>query len=509
MKGLILIPALLFLIHSAPTVAGPPSYIPGAPGYTPIFPELIQNDDQGPSFDGYDETDYDWSAEPTGFNPFLSETGELLIITSKKYSSDLGDFIRWKKQMGHNVFVSLVDDIGNSEKAITNEIKAQFKESNVRFVILIGDHDDVATHTGSLGNVWRKAADPMYALIDDDIYPDLYISRIPVNDTSELKVTLNKIIRYEREPDTENDWYSNGASIGSSEGGRIFYDLNDEGEKVAYPGEADVDIAKELAQILLGAGYTDIQEYYDRDGSAKKELLSEQLNNEGAGLIYYMGHGVEHEWKTTMFNNDDIDALKNFDKTPVIISVACLNGNFEWVEGDSFAETWLTAGTEERGTGAVAILASTVVQPWVPPTVGLKDMINSIATDKYETIGGIFTNGIIKFLRKKKKDIIQTFQSWHIFGDATVKLRTKLPEEISYSINSDIDLLEDFEFEIEKGVLLTIVQDNKLIARTTGNSFEQLEEVKREGQLIVTISGKDKIPVELQYEFNGERFIQK
>lgn len=490
---------ILFSANYAQAQFGPPSFNLGAPGDTQYIID--------PRFN---ETDYIWSAEPAGFDPFLPETGELLIITTEEYEREIIPFVHWKKQRGFLVFVESIESIGNEQEKIEDTIKQHYALNNVRYVLLIGDHDQIIPHKGTVGNVDGEAADPMYSLIDGDIYPDLFISRIPVNSSKELRVVLNKTIRYEKGEETDEDWYSQGIAIGSDEGGTTYYDLNDSGDKVPYEGEKDRTIAKHLAESLIQAGYSDVAELFDTESSAaSKERLIEELN-QGAGLVYYLGHGVEHEWKTTHFSNADISQLKNYNKTPVIISVACSNGNFEWIKGDSFAETWISAGTEEVGTGAVAILASSTIQPWTPPTVGIKEMINSISTAKYKSLGAIFTNGVIKFLRKKRKQIIETFQSWHIFGDATIELRTKLPTEIYYVIDDSIKTLEDFNYQIEEGTKITALQGHYLLARgESGMRWDVLRQIENNTEIKITLTGKDKLAKEITFKKSGEYFVQQ
>lgn len=456
----------------------------------------------------FDETDYLWSQEPVGFNPSLAEKGELLIIHPEEYGRDLLPFFKWKKQRGYLVYGETIESIGNDQDKIQEVINQYYHSSNVRYVVIIGDHDQVVPHRGTVGNSEGKPADPMYALIDQDIYPDLYISRIPVNSAQELRVIINKTIRYEKAEVDDYSWYDQGISIGSDEGGNTYYDLNDDGEKVPYEGEKDRTIAEHLAEQLRSAGYSEVALLFDTDeADAAKSNLIDELN-QGAGLVYYLGHGVEYKWKTTQFTNSDIGQLKNYNKTPVIISVACLNGNFEWVEGDSFAENWISAGTEEVGTGAVAILASSTVQPWTPPTVGLKDMVNSISTAKYKTLGGIFTNGVISFLRKKRKEIIDTFQSWHIFGDATIMLRTKAPTEIYYSIDDEFDSLENLQLNAEEGTIISVVQGPYLLARSfDGENWEVLKQLEKNIDIIITLTGRDRLPVELTYKLKNDHYI--
>jgi len=179
----------------------------------------------------------------------------------------------------------------------------------------------------------------------------------------------------------------------------------------------------------------------DRNGSDRGSLKDKVFEsvNKGVSLINYMGHGSTTSWSTTGFSNGDCAKLANGLKLPVIVSVACVNGNF--VGKDSFCEAWMNSGDIENPRGAVAIFGSTTNQSWVPP-IKVQAAITSefIVSDSYLTVGGLMTNGIIKGLEiygtEKTGEGVKMMEQWHLFGDGTTMIRTRKPEKVSIEVET-------------------------------------------------------------------------
>lgn len=67
----------------------------------------------------------------------------------------------------------------------------------------------------------------------------------------------------------------------------------------------------------------------------------------------YRGHGQYTHWENPQFTVDDVRALSNGARLPVVFSITCLTGRFQ--EGTCLAETFI----RNRNGGAVAVYAST------------------------------------------------------------------------------------------------------------------------------------------------------
>lgn len=368
---------------------------------------------------------------PSPYAHDLTEIGKMLIITHDSFYQSIYPLYLWKIQKGiptklvklsqitgrfdainSNIInrtnkINKTNKIEDQSTKIKNYIQNAYNSEGISFILLVGDAEFIPYMVGTDGNVQGNEADPMYGLLaGNDSYPDAIVSRLSAKNSSDVENQVAKIINYEKFPAINTDWYSNAAGIASNEG-----------------TPSDKERMEILATILSGWHYKNFTRIYD-PGATPANVAS--AVNTGTGFINYTGHGSKTSWGTSSFSNSDIDALTNGNKLPFIVSVACVNGQFASGE-DCFAERWLKAGSKDNPKGAMAIFASSTNQSWVPPTVGQKKISELLVAGEKNTIGGLFFNGSIAVLEDNSDSAIQTFQSWHIFGDGQVQVRTVMP----------------------------------------------------------------------------------
>lgn len=410
---------------------------------------------------------------------FVPESGRLLVITHPEFTDTVAALVDWKRQSGLDVDL-ITTEAETSYRDIKELVKSAYETDHVGYVLLAGDAEFIPYHVGTSGNVNGNEADPMYALVaGNDSYPDLFVSRLSAQNDEQMTNLVNRIISYERNPDPEADWYAKAVGIASSEG-----------------NPSDKQRADILREMMLGWHYTDVDQIYDPGAQASR--LTAALN-EGRGYINYIGHGSKTAWGTTGFSNSHIDSLANGNMLPVIVSVACVNGDFS-SGGDSFAERWLKAGSPAEPKGAIAVLASSTNQSWVEPTVGQKEVINLLTSHRATTIGGLFANGMAAMLESGMSGAVQTFQSWHTFGDASLMVRTRRPSAIIASF-PDALLLGQSQLTITTetpGIRAGLMQDGRLIGNgitdSTGRLQIEFSEPPVVGEIRVTLTGFNKTP---------------
>ncbi len=385
-------------------------------------------------------------------NSFFDEHS-ILVISHDDFLSVLQPFIQWKRQLGFKVFLSAISQIGNNQRNIKQHIKKLYDTHNIAYVILVGDHNLVASHRGTAGNVRGEEADPLYTLVEgDDNYPDLYLSRISVNTIEELEIVLAKSIQYEKKPDRSGNWYQKALLIASDQTGVS-----------GGVTLSDHELAQHLKKKLLAtSSYQEVHTVLD-PGATKEQVFD--ILKSGVGFVSYSGHGLENNWTTTGLSSYDIQDLENLGKLPFVISVGCYNGDFGYSFGDSLAESWLKAGTRNQPIGAIAVFASSTEQSWITPTVGQETVFEEIAQETNHTIGSIFTSGSIAILEDDSNTAEQTFQSWHIFGDSTLKIRTRKPTSISHNAYDQSITKRGIALSTEKDVMITLVQQGRLLSR--------------------------------------------
>jgi hypothetical protein len=411
----------------------------------------------------------------------VAENTKMLVITPDNFVATMKPFVDWKTQKGFTVQVATLAETGNTYQTIKAFIQKAYDKDKMAYVILVGDAEQVPFHPGKSGNAASNEADPMYALTaGTDSYPDLFISRFSAKNTTMLDTQINKSIAYERNPDVNGTWYSKASGMASNEG-----------------SPTDGARAEVLREKLLKFNYTLVDKLYD-PGVTSTQVAT--AINEGRGYFNYIGHGSKTSWGTSGFSNTNIDALSNGNKLPFIVSVACVNGDFSG-SGESFAERWMNAGTPTAPKGAIAVFASSTNQAWVEPTVAQLSIVDLLIAGKSRSVGGLSFNGELAMIDSGMSGVLQTFETWHLFGDASLEMRTKTPVAIMSSLGQYSSANNTMTVTVgEEGMRAGLMQDGKLIAAgvsdASGNIVLNVEPSARTGAALLTITGFDKIPVE-------------
>lgn len=357
----------------------------------------------------------------------VGEVGDILIITTSTYEASMNDYIAWKKQMGYNVTMETVTKGTN----VTTNIKTAYTANpKLLYVLLVGDWADIKSPTINTQQGGSTAADPtdmmMGCVVGTDKYPDIIIGRFSVASPTHVTTQADKAIAYEKTPESGGTWYKKALGIGSSEG-------SGQGDD----GEMDkTHIGYIYTGRLQPFGFTSHTTAYDPGASAN--TVSTAVNS-GVSIINYCGHGSQTSWGTTSFSSTHVNSLTNAAKLPFIFSVACVNGAFHL--GDCFAEAWL----RKSGGGAVATLMATINQSWTPPQVAqdyFADLVvgghtysgsqKGTNTDHGKShFGSIALNGEVLMYSEVGSNSLTTLQTWTIFGDPSLQVRTDTPKNIT------------------------------------------------------------------------------
>lgn len=411
----------------------------------------------------------------------MSDTGKLLVIYKDELFCGMQQLLNWKIQKGMDVVAMPMSKVGSGYMAVKNAIIADYKARKTSYVLFVGDAEHVPFHPGKSGNANRAEADPLYGVIEgNDAYPELIVSRFSAKNCDGVNTQVAKSLAYETSPEVNGAWYSRGVNIASNEG-----------------SPTDKERAEWLKRMMRGSYYQVVDSFYDP--SASKANLAKALN-EGRGYINYIGHGSETMWVTTGFSNSDINQLNNSMRLPFIVSVACVNGAFAG-SLESFGERWLLAGTPAAPKGAVAVFASSTNQSWVPPTVGQYEITRLLSKNEMTTVGMLFAHGAVAVLEDASSTAAQTFETWHIFGDASVQVRTQAPSEISAEIPSQLTAAgNNYMLKVnEAGITAALSSNGQLlgsaISDKNGMAKISLQNLPQTGtKAMLTMTGFNKMP---------------
>ncbi|MBW6514111.1 MAG: hypothetical protein K0B87_05085 [Candidatus Syntrophosphaera sp.] len=375
--------------------------------------------------------------------------GKLVIIYHDAFEAAITPYFEWKRQKGIPTYSYSYSQTGATSAAqLQTFIQNRYNtDTSVTFVQLVGDAAQIPTLS-----VGGGGADPVYALVSGtDSYPDIFVSRFSATTAADVTTQVNKVLNWERDFNTSQTWMPWATGVASAEG-------------PGDDGEYDWQHMDNIRNDLLGYGYTIVDRIYPNQGNDTAAYLSSCLNG-GSSLMNYCGHGWTQGFSTTGFSNTDVGNLTNGVKTPVICSVACLNGNF--VSYTCLAEAFL----RKSGGGAIAFYGSSVNQSWNPPMAAQDEIVDLLVADAKKTVGGLFFNGSCKMLDDYPA-ATDMYKTWNIFGDASMLMRTKTPIAMTVTHTSTINVGEASTVSVATGVpyaYVGITYSNTITARGYAN----------------------------------------
>lgn len=390
----------------------------------------------------------------TRYTPVSDTYGKLLVICHTNYMSTILPYVNWKKQKGIETELVQWSTIGSTAAHLQTYIQNRYNQDNtLTYVQLVGDAPQIPSLSSGGGG-----SDPTFALVaGSDNYPDIFIGRFSAETTAQVTTQVNRTIAYERDLTTADTWLSRAMGIASAEGG------GSQGDN----GESDITHMNNIRTDLLGYGYTTVDQVYDPGASASTVTTNV---NAGRGFINYVGHGSDTSWVTTGFNSTNAGALTNGSKTPFIMDVACVNGNF--VSITCFAEAWVRS----TNGGAITIYASSINQSWNSPMRAQDEVTDLVIAEAKYTAGGLYYNGSCKMMdiygNTAGSDGVNMYKTWHIFGDASVLIRTKTPQAMSVTHPAQI-MIGASTLAVNTGVanaLVALTYNNQIYGRGFTNS---------------------------------------
>jgi len=314
-----------------------------------------------------------------------SRSAHYLILTPREYRSDLNALALWKQSKGLNVQFAYVgnganDDVLPDRTKIDQYIEGYFRENYCHglYVLLIGDTDVLPTgrsaRVDSAPDEADADSDHVYEVLGNDRFPSIYVGRLSINNSNELKNQLAKILSYEKNP-VSGDWPTQVTLAANSQN-----DDGTTGVSMSFPSK----YAAAVNAITSFIGYTSPPTFQRLHAGAATAAGIRAVNQDvidaveaGRGQVLYRGHGSGTGWvggwdgssaDGTSFTAMHINQMDN-TAYPIVYSIACQNGRIR--NNESIAESWMS----RTNGGAVAHWGASV---------------NSYTGENHERAKGIF-----------------------------------------------------------------------------------------------------------------------
>ena len=307
---------------------------------------------------------------------FSQETGAkyLMIAHDNFYDATL-PLARWKHKKGMKTRIIRLSEIGSTADQIRNYILNAYNTWDIKpeFLLLVGAPNfipfpQVGTYT-----------DNYYTNMDTDIYNEILSGRLTVHDTIEAKTVINKILAYERYPETsDTSWFLKGVAIANMDGD--------------WPSDSIYwENMRYWARLMASVNYVEIDTFTDVYGNNANDVIN--AVNAGRTFVVYRGSGLNN-WSSPFGCNPD--ACTNGKKLPIVLSTTCCCMGTGATP--AAAERWFLTGTPTTPRGASGYFATTTVIGNGAHLRGAvaKGFADAVFADRKETFGEACENGRLR-----------------------------------------------------------------------------------------------------------------
>ncbi|MDP8206392.1 MAG: C25 family cysteine peptidase, partial [Candidatus Electryonea clarkiae] len=249
---------------------------------------------------------------------------QVVLQNEEELWEALQPWIEWKLQKGWELEFLADDDCTWNYSGIRNELRDRYEDNKFDYIIIIGDVNGLfPTPTGDPGY-----SDNYYTLMDDDdLYQDVVIGRISVQDLEDVRNYGNKVILYERDPYMEEtDWYLRGAGLSVWD----------------YAGTSTIQVVQYGKREMLRIGYEEVNIHVSRFRDANSTIM--RMNEGISHYIFRAGIG-------SGIQANSIRALTNDRMLFPAPEYTCGTGTMSQTE--CICEAWMRAGTFNNPRGAI------------------------------------------------------------------------------------------------------------------------------------------------------------
>lgn len=282
-----------------------------------------------------------------------------LVITTDALASAFAPLVEWKNKTGVSAEIRTLEWITENTipgvddaETIRNFIKWAYQKWGTQYVLLGGDTDVIPTrfiftntvitasdmYFSDLDGTWNYDGDSQFGEVEDslDYYPEVYVSRFPVRNTTEVSNLVNKTLKYLKAQNMPTDYGKNLLTVAPN---------------LWQPGDGSVicdfvtdSVPGYINQANLEEGGT--------PGTSPPTVIN--YLNQGFNFIYTPVHGMFNGIATEKgegLHNFEMDDLTNGNLSIWLLSSCSTND----IAQNSFSEHFMNNDT----SGGVGFIGST------------------------------------------------------------------------------------------------------------------------------------------------------
>uniref|UniRef100_A0A7C4GI10 Gingipain domain-containing protein n=1 Tax=candidate division WOR-3 bacterium TaxID=2052148 RepID=A0A7C4GI10_UNCW3 len=436
--------------------------------------------------------------------PDIANELDVAVVTSQTLKTALRDFNNYLGRKGYIAEVFTTDTIyarypgtDNAEK-VRNFLKDMFATRGLKYVILAGDVQHVPYRTGYLDySPYNVPADLYFSDLDGtwnangnsyfgemtgdsvDLFADIYVGRLPLDDATHAATFLRKDTTYELHPDTS--YLDN-----------VLLPFEDLWSSIDYYGRI---INKNIALAL--SAYSPWQ--VDSMLSMPPWTVVAAINS-GRHMFHFAGHGAVMAFGYT-FSISNLESLTNTAKPSIVNSMACDCGNFD--QNDCLGERFVTVSNG----GAVSTCLNARYGWGAPPNMGPSENLCMEFYNNYlkgMTQGQAY--GLAKDFYRNAAFSQMTYRwsvyGWTLQGDPTMLMWRRPPQALTVVHEDTIAAVpQQFEVVVEcghapfRGARVAVRHGSDLLGRAVtnaqGRAFVNLPALHDTWTLTVSVTGQD------------------
>lgn len=307
------------------------------------------------------------------------QDADMLILYHKDFELEAQRLAEHRRQFsGLRVEIASIDQVYNEfssgakdPTAIRNFARLLLtRNSDFKYLLLFGDGsfdtrniykeggDFIPTYqSDSFNPLFAFPADDFFAILEANTVNDplvgrmsIAVGRLPVNNVEQASIAVDKIIAYDKNPETFTDWRNRLVFVADDE---------DSNEHINSIDEIATEVSTANPFLNLEKIYADAFPQVATPGGNTFPEVNEAISRaifKGTLAVTYLGHGGPSGWaQERILKISDILSWENKDRLPIFLTATCTFGGYDDV-------TFTTAGEEvilNPNGGVVALLTTT------------------------------------------------------------------------------------------------------------------------------------------------------